>query len=171
MKTVNESMAAGRLRVALDRDWLAVGASSVGLLFSVGTLSVYTFGVFVQPLAREFHWSRTDLFATLTILQYVLAFSSPFWGNLCDRFGPRSVLLPSIVCLGLLIASLGLLTPHLWHLYLIFTLIPLLAGVKTGRVLFNVVFVAVIVSVAVQGWTAPPAARLLRLKADDAQEV
>ena len=131
MKTINESMAAGGWRVALDRDWLAVAASSVGLLFSVGTLSVYTFGVFVHPLASEFHWSRTDLFATLTILQYVLAFSSPFWGNLCDRFGPRWVLLPSIVCLGLLIASLGLLTPHLWHLYLIFTLIPLLAGGAT----------------------------------------
>jgi NhaP-type Na+/H+ and K+/H+ antiporter len=30
--------------------------------------------------------------------------------------------------------------------------------------LFNIVFVAVIVSVAVQGWTAPLAARLLRLE-------
>ncbi len=50
------------------------------------------------------------------------------------------------------------------------TFIPLLAGVKAGRVLFNVVFVAVIVSVAVQGWTAPPAARLLRLRAEDARE-
>ena len=48
------------------------------------------------------------------------------------------------------------------------TIIPLLANVRAGRVLFNVVFVAVVVSVAVQGWTAPPAARLLRLRADDA---
>ena len=47
------------------------------------------------------------------------------------------------------------------------TIIPLLAGIKAGRVLFNVVFVAVIASVAVQGWTAVPVARLLRLRADD----
>src|SRR4051794_31942275 len=46
------------------------------------------------------------------------------------------------------------------------TIIPLLAGVRTGRVLFNIVFVVVIVSVAVQGWTIAPAARLLRLRTD-----
>ena len=46
------------------------------------------------------------------------------------------------------------------------TIIPLLAGVKSGPTLFNIVFVAVIVSVAVQGWTIAPAARLLKLRAD-----
>ena len=50
------------------------------------------------------------------------------------------------------------------------TIVPLLANVRAGRVLFNVVFVAVIASVAVQGWTAAPAARLLRLKADEPPE-
>ncbi len=46
------------------------------------------------------------------------------------------------------------------------TIIPLLAGMKTGPVLFNIVFVVVIVSVAVQGWTIAPVARLLRLRSD-----
>ena len=46
------------------------------------------------------------------------------------------------------------------------TIIPLLAGVGTARTLFNIVFVIVIVSVAVQGWTIAPAARLLGLKTD-----
>jgi cell volume regulation protein A len=46
------------------------------------------------------------------------------------------------------------------------TTIPLLAGVQSGSKLFNVVFVVVIVSVAVQGWTIAPAARLLRLEAE-----
>lgn len=45
------------------------------------------------------------------------------------------------------------------------TIIPLLAGVESGPVLFNVVFVVVIVSVAVQGWTMGPAARALGLRA------
>jgi cell volume regulation protein A len=43
------------------------------------------------------------------------------------------------------------------------TVIPLLAGLPSGRILFNVVFVVVIASVAVQGWTIPPIARLLKL--------
>lgn len=48
------------------------------------------------------------------------------------------------------------------------TIIPLLAGVRTGRILFNIVFVVVIVSVALQGWTIGPAARLLKLEAASA---
>jgi len=46
------------------------------------------------------------------------------------------------------------------------TIVPLLAGVGAGRVLFNVVFVVVIMSVSVQGWTIRPVARLLRLRDD-----
>lgn len=46
------------------------------------------------------------------------------------------------------------------------TIIPLLAGVSAGQRLFEVVFVVVIVSVAAQGWTAKPLARLLGLRAD-----
>ncbi|WP_428488420.1 potassium/proton antiporter [Rhodopila sp.] len=45
------------------------------------------------------------------------------------------------------------------------TIIPLLAGLGMGQTLFNIVFVVVIISVAVQGWTITPAARLLRLTA------
>lgn len=48
------------------------------------------------------------------------------------------------------------------------TIIPLLAGVPAGQRLFEVVFVIVIVSVAVQGWTAKRFARLLHLREDAA---
>ncbi len=43
------------------------------------------------------------------------------------------------------------------------TIVPLLEGVHAARILFDIVFVVVIVSVAVQGWTIGLAARLLRL--------
>jgi len=112
----------------LDRDWLAVGASAVGLILSTGPLAVYSFGVFVRPLTAEFGWTRTSLFAALSFFQFGMAFSSPLWGVLLDRFGPRRVLLFSMVALSLLVASLGLLTAHLWHLYLVFLGIPLLGG-------------------------------------------
>jgi cell volume regulation protein A len=42
--------------------------------------------------------------------------------------------------------------------------LPLLQGIPAGQTLFNVVFVAVIVSVAIQGWTIKPAARLFGLE-------
>ena len=112
----------------LDRDWLAVGASAVGMVLCVGTLALYSFGVFVRPLTAEFGWSRTGLFAALSFFQFGLAFCSPIWGVVLDRFGPRRVIVPSLVALSLLVASLGLLTANLWHLYLVFFAIPLLGG-------------------------------------------
>ncbi len=112
----------------VDKDWLAVAASAAGMILCVGTLAVYSFGVFVGPLTSEFHWSRTSLFAALSFFQFGLALSSPIWGVLLDRFGPRRVILPSIVALSLLVGSLCLLTPNLWHLYLVFAAIPLLSG-------------------------------------------
>ncbi len=111
-----------------DRDWLAVGASAVGMILCVGTLALYSFGVFVRPLTAEFGWSRTGVFAALSFFQFGLALSAPVWGALVDRFGPRRVILCSLVALSLLVASLGLLTPNLWHLYLVFAAIPLLGG-------------------------------------------
>ena len=113
---------------AQDRDWLAVAASAGGLVFSIGTLSIYTFGVFVRPLTAEFGWSRSELFGALAVSQYALAFSGPVWGWLADRFGSRAILLPSTAVLSLSFASLALLTANLWQLYLVFALIPLLAG-------------------------------------------
>ncbi len=64
----------------LDRDWLAVSASAVGLIFSAGTLALYSFGVFVRPLTAEFGWSRTGLFVALSFYNFGLAFCSPIWG-------------------------------------------------------------------------------------------
>ena len=112
----------------MDRDWLTVVACGVCLMLSVGTLLVYCFGVFVRPLAAEFHWSRTQVAGALSAGQLAVALSAPLWGWLVDRFGPRRVILPSIVCLSLAFASLSLLTPHLWHLYLLFAVFSLVGG-------------------------------------------
>ena len=112
----------------LDRDWLTVFGCGICLMLSVGSLLIYVFGVFVRPLAGQFHWTRTQVASALVIGQFVVAFSSPVWGFLVDRYGPRRVILPSIVGLSFAFASLSLLTPHLWHLYLLYGLFALLGG-------------------------------------------
>ncbi len=117
-----------RRDVALDRDWLGVGGAAIGLTMSTGTLALYSFGVFARPLTAEFGWSRTGLFAALAFFQYGLTFGSVIWGLLSDRLGPRRVILFCLATLSCLIASLALLTPHLWHLYLVFAAIPILGG-------------------------------------------
>ena len=112
----------------LDSDWPVVAASAVGLMLSVGTLLLYVFGVFVRPLAAEFHWTRTQVSGALTVGQVTVAVTALLWGLLIDRFGPRRVILLSVVGMSLAFASLGLLTPHVWHLYLVFALFCALGG-------------------------------------------
>ena len=112
----------------LDRDWPIVAASAICLMLSVGTLLLYSFGVFVRPLVAEFHWTRTQVSGALSTGQFTIALTSPLWGYLLDRFGPRAAILPSVVAMSTLFASLALLTPHLWHLYLVFALFALCGG-------------------------------------------
>ena len=113
-----------------DRNWGAVAASTVGLTFSLGTLLLYTFGVFVRPLTEEFGWTRTQLSGALALSQYTFALAAPFWGALIDRYGPRAIILPSVVCMALLIGSLGLLG-SLWQYYLTFIAASFCAGGAT----------------------------------------
>jgi MFS family permease len=115
----------------LDRQWGVVAASTVGLTLSLGTLLLYTFGVFVRPLTTEFGWSRTGVSGALALSQYTLALTAPLWGYLIDRFGPRPVMIPSVVCISALVGSLAFLTPHLWHYYLIFAAVSFFAGGAT----------------------------------------
>ncbi len=61
--------------------------------------------MFVRPLSSEFGWTRTQLSLALALSQYSLALTAPIWGGLIDRFGPRTVVVPSLS--ARLIADLG----------------------------------------------------------------
>ena len=111
-----------------DRDWLTVAAAMFGLIFNIGSLTIYSFGVFVRPLHTEFGWTRLQLAGALTVSQLVMAVTIPLWGAMLDRLGPRPILIFAVVSMSLLIASLSALTPHLWHFYLIFAALPVLAA-------------------------------------------
>ena len=126
-----EHIASSALTEAIDRDWSAVAASAAGLTFSLGTLLLYTFGVFVRPLIHEFGWSHTEVAVALAIFQYTLALTAPGWGLLIDRFGPRRVIVPSVIALSALVASLALLTSNIWQYYLVFAAVSLTAGGAT----------------------------------------
>ena len=110
-----------------DRSWGTVGACTAGLTLSLGTLLLYTFGVFVRPLTTEFGWTRTQLSGALAMSQYTFAVAAPVWGLLTDRYGPRAVMLPSVVFMSLLVGLLGSVG-QLWQYYLIFIAASFCAG-------------------------------------------
>jgi len=111
--------------------WLVVAAAFFGVMVSFGSLLVFTFSIFVKPLSSEFGWGRESVSSAFGVAAITVAVSSPVLGRLLDRYGPRPVVLPCTVIFGLAFASLSLLTPNLWHLYLTFFVIGVVGNGTT----------------------------------------
>jgi MFS family permease len=105
--------------------WLVVAASSVGLFLHFGSLLVNAFGVMLTTLCDEFHWSRGQVSLAFTLATLTAMLTMPLTGWLADRFGARRPILVCSALFGSLYALLALLTPHLWHLYVLFLLLGL----------------------------------------------
>ena len=108
--------------------WRVAGASSVGVFVSFASLLVYTFGVFLKPLADEFAWSREAVSAAFAVAAMTVAVASPPLGYLFDRVNPRRIIVPCMVVFGLAFASLALLRPPIWHLYATFFVFGIVAN-------------------------------------------
>lgn len=93
-----------------------------------GSLFVYTFAVFVKPLAAAFHWNREAISLGFGLAAIILGLISPLLGRLIDRFGPRRIILPCMTVFACAIASLSLLRPPLWQFYATCILIGLVGN-------------------------------------------
>ena len=99
--------------------WRVVLAACLGVMAGFGSLFVYTFSVFVKPLAAEFGWSRETISGGFAIAAVTLGVVSPVLGRWIDRFGPRRIILPCMTIYVSAIASLSLLGPGVWQFYLV----------------------------------------------------
>ena len=98
--------------------WRVVLAACLGVMAGFGSLFVYTFSVFVKPLAADFGWSREAISTGFAIAAVTLGLVSPVLGRWIDRLGPRSIILVCMTIFGCGIASLSLLRSGLWQFYL-----------------------------------------------------
>ncbi len=108
--------------------WGVALAASGCVFVSFASMLVYTFGVFLKPMAAEFGWSREAVSAAFGFAALAVAACSPVLGYLLDRYPPRRVILPCLAIFGCAWASLGLLTNHLWHLYAVFILLGIVGN-------------------------------------------
>jgi MFS family permease len=97
--------------------WRVVLAACFGVMAGFGSLFVYTFSLFVKPLAAEFGWSREAISSGFAIAAVTLGLSSPLLGRGIDRFGPRRIILMCVTVYGCAIAALSLLRSGLWQFY------------------------------------------------------
>lgn len=85
-------------RLDSARAWIVVFAGFLGAFVSFGI--TYCFGVFLKPIALEFHVSHaamSALFATITGLSF---FAAPFTGKIADCYGARPVVAAGALLLG-----------------------------------------------------------------------
>jgi len=97
--------------------WRVVMAACLGVMAGFGSLFVYTFSVFVKPLAADFGWSREAISSGFAIAAVTLGVCSPLLGRWIDRFGPRRIILVCMTVYGCAIASLSLLRSGLLQFY------------------------------------------------------
>ena len=159
------------------------------VLGASGFLAVYLAGVIVGNAEHPASQPITRFFGALGWLAQIALFL--MLGLLVTPHELPPVIMPALAVSAVLIlvarpvGVMACLLPFRWTIRetafvawaglrgavpIFLTTIPLLAGVRAGKALFDVVFVAVIVSVAVQGWTAASAARLLGLEEDPPEQ-
>ena len=126
MQTVETVAITDKQEIADQRTaWLVVAASSVGLFLHFGSLLVNAFGVMLTSLCDEFKWTRGQVSLGFTLATLTAMLTMPLTGWLTDRLGARRPILLCMTVFGALYASLALLTPQLWHLFVIFLLLGL----------------------------------------------
>jgi len=108
--------------------WRVAIAASACVLVGFASLLVYTFGVFLKPLAAEFGWSREAISAAFGLAALAVAACSPPLGWMLDRFPARRIILPCVAIFGSAFAFLSLLTPHLWRLYAVFIVLGMVGN-------------------------------------------
>jgi MFS family permease len=115
--------------------WVVLAAAFAIISLSIGTL--FTLGVFLEPIERGTGWSRWSLSAVSLINWIVMGAGGVVAGYLSDRFGTRAVVLAGGVLLGLGLA-LSSQAGALWQFQLTFGIL-VAAGVSAFYVPLTVV--------------------------------
>jgi predicted MFS family arabinose efflux permease len=86
--------------------WPLVLTAFLGI--SVPSVAMISSGLFIEPLDREFGWSRTEISAGVALASLMTIPLSPLMGALIDRWGGRRIALPGLLLTSLAIAGLSL---------------------------------------------------------------
>ena len=110
--------------------WLVVLASAISHMVGQGAINVFAAGVFIAPVAMELGIGRGVMSSAFGLSSIMTAVTVPILGRLIDRFGVRSILLPSIVAFALATAALSQL--QLAFLFPLFALSGICGAAQTA---------------------------------------
>jgi len=102
-------------RSGMHYAWVVLGALVIVILLGSGLRAI--FGIFIKPMEATFGWDRASLSGAAALSLLLLGAAGPFVGWLADRWGPRRVVLASVILLGIGTILTSRVTA-LWHVYL-----------------------------------------------------
>lgn len=119
--------------------WWVVATAAVGLSLGPAPIIVFSFSVFLKPLARELHSNRAAVSLAFTLFNLMIGLSSPLAGKLTDRFRARRVILPCTVFCALTLISSNVLAAKLWEIYTFYVVLGLFGSATSIVPYSNVV--------------------------------
>lgn len=127
------------VRPRLFYGWVVVAAAALGLFFSGAPIVVFSFSVFIKPLAQAFHAGRGPISLAFTIHNFIGAASAPLIGRVVDRYGARKVVIPGLIFLALVLISALMIGSRLWQLYVFFLALGPITAMTTPIPFFSVI--------------------------------
>jgi MFS family permease len=108
-------------------EWRQHGAVVIASLAGITLCSMhgYTIGIMIDPLEKEFGWSRSGISGGLLIISLVAVFLAPLTGRLADRIGPRPVALAGVPLFCIAFALLSQATSNIWTWWALWLLLAL----------------------------------------------
>jgi MFS family permease len=116
--------------------WPVILGAILCYALSVVAIPIYTNGVFLVELQKEFGWSRAQISLGGTLQTLTLALMSPVVGLIADRVGMRLPIAVSLVGFAVFYALLGLVL-NSYAGFLILQVLLSLLGAATLPVLFT----------------------------------
>jgi len=85
------------------RAWVVVAGAFLGAFVSFGV--TYSFGVFLKPMALEFHVSHATMSVLFSVIAGLTFFLAPLTGELADQHGPRPVVAAGAVLMAMALTA------------------------------------------------------------------
>lgn len=99
------------------RGWGVLLACAIGNAAGISGLPFFSLSSFMGPLHDAFGWSRGEIGLAATFMTVGIFCMGAIVGRLCDRFGVRRVVIPSIVAYALVCLALTQIGGTPWTLY------------------------------------------------------
>jgi MFS family permease len=98
-------------------------------LFLQASTGGFTFSIFLPAMSADLGWSRSTIVVAVSIGSITAALAGPLIGRLVDAYGPRPVLIASVVTMGMALFATGWVDQP-WQFYVTFGL--LMGGARSA---------------------------------------